>query len=361
MTVATPVKEQKAQTNAVHSLAPSQPSLLDTLPSKLIMMLAAPYLAGQTAQNALDRAHKLYKTSRFASTIDILGEDARVDADCDASVRNYKQLIDLVAGNKIACSNPLQQMTVSFKPSMFSVVSPASDAADKQKHLDKAYDRIQEIVSHAKAQDIRVTLEAEDHTWTDFHLETYFALINAGYLNCGTVIQSRLFRTKNDIKRFDQRMRTRMVIGIYNEPAEISMQQKPEMKTAAVEYARELLARGVYVELASHDEDCMKNFIQEAVLPTRSPASQFEVQHLLGVPRKEIQEAFASGKFFATMAETARSEHQQQLVELARSGVLMRMYLPYGTDKVAGPYCKRRLKANPNMIGYGIKNFFGIK
>ncbi len=361
MTVATPVKEQTAQENQVPAPAPAQPSIIDTLPSKLVMMLAAPYLAGQTAQTALDKAHKLYKESRYASTIDILGEDARVDADCDASVRNYKQLIDLVASNRIACSNPLQQMTVSFKPSMFSIVSPTSTAADKQKHLDRAYSRIEEIVKHAQEKDIRVTLEAEDHTWTDFHLDTYFALIEAGYLNCGTVIQSRLFRTKNDIKRFDKRMRTRMVIGIYNEPATISMTDKAQMKQAAVEYARELLSRGVYVELASHDEDCMKSFIVDAVLPTRASADQFEIQHLLGVPRKEIQQAFASGKYFIDMAQTAKSEHQEQLANLARSGVLMRMYLPYGTDNVAGPYCKRRLKGNPNMIGYGIKNFFHIK
>ena len=51
----------------------------------------------------------------------------------------------------------------------------------------------------------------------------------------------------------------------------------------------------------------------------------------------------------------------EQLAELARSGVLVRMYLPYGKEDVAGPYCKRRLQANPNMISYGIKNLLHIK
>jgi len=105
----------------------------------------------------------------------------------------------------------------------------------------------------------------------------------------------------------------------------------------------------------------MTNFIEDAVLATRSQANRFEVQHLLGVPRKEIQQAFCSGKFFVDMAERASGARRDQLADLARSGVLMRMYLPYGTEKVAGPYCKRRLKANPNMIGYGIKNFLHIK
>lgn len=360
MPVNTPVKEP-AQENQEQAQAPAEFSVIDTLPLPLVMMLARPYLAGRNAKDALDKAHKLYKESRFASTVDILGEDARVEDDCDRSVQDYKQLIDLIAGNPVPCLDPLQQITVSFKPSMFSIVSPASNGAGKQKNLDRAYERIESIVKHAQAKQIRVTLEAEDHSWTDFHLQTYYALIEAGYINCGTVIQSRLLRTKNDIKHFDERMRVRMVIGIYNEPAAIAMTDKAQMKKAAIEFATELLSRGVYVELASHDTDCMTNFIQDAVLPTRAKSNKFEIQHLLGVPRKEIQESLASGKFFVDMAENASGNRRDQLADLARSGVLMRMYLPYGTDNVAGPYCKRRLKGNPNMIGYGIKNLLHIK
>jgi proline dehydrogenase len=174
-------------------------------------------------------------------------------------------------------------------------------------------------------------------------------------------VQSRLFRTKNDIKRFDERSRVRMVIGIYNEPSAIALTDKNEMKKLSVEFSRELLARGTYVELASHDTDCMRSFIEDAVLLSRAPSQQFEVQHLLGVPRKEIQQEFASGKYFVAMAEQASGNKREQLAELARLGVLMRMYLPFGKDHVAGPYCKRRLKANPNMIGFGIKNLLHIK
>lgn len=363
MPVTSPVKDQTAQQNQAHAQSPSSApaSIIDSLPTKLIMMLAAPYLAGKTADDALHKAHKLYKENRFASTIDILGEDARNDEDCQRSVQNYKQLIDLIAANQIQASNPLQKITVSFKPSMFCSLSPASAAPDKQAHLDRAYERMESIVRHAREKDIRVTLEAEDYNWTDFHLDCYFALINAGYSNCGTVLQSRLFRTKNDLQKFDERMRVRMVIGIYNEPSAIALTDKAQMKKAAIKYSAELLSRGVYLELASHDTDCMHNFIEDAVLPVRAPSNKFEVQHLLGVPRLDIQQAFCSGKYFIKMAENTSGNRRDQLAELASSGVLMRMYLPFGQDSVAGPYCKRRLKANPNMIGYGIKNFLHLK
>ena len=363
MSVKSPVKDTTSSSEYV----PPQPdkpqaSIVDTLPLKLVMMLAAPYLAGKNATDALEKAHKVYKDSRFASTIDILGEDATNDQDCDTSVENYKQLISMIAANPVPCTNPLQQVTVSFKPSMFCTTTPgASESATKQTQLDRAYQRIESIVAHAKNLGIRVTLEAEDHNWTSFHLDSYFALINSGYLNCGTVIQSRLFRTKEDIRKFDDRMRVRMVIGIYNEPANIALTQKPDMKKVAVDYAAELLSRGTYVELASHDEECMHNFIDRAVLPNKAQSDRFEIQHLLGVPRKDIQVAFGSGQYFVSMAEKESGARREHLADLARTGVLLRMYLPFGTDNVAGPYCKRRLKANPNMIGFGIKNFFNIK
>lgn len=361
MPVASPQKKQRNEIASSEVIVQPPVSVVDSLPIKLVMLLAAPYMAGKSANEALARAHKLYKQSRFASTIDILGEDARIEEDCEESLSNYKGLIDLIAANPISCSNPLSQITVSFKPSMFSTFSPADKSAQANAALDRAYSRIENLVSYAKEKKLRVTLEAEDHSWTDFHLETYFALINKGYVNCGTVLQSRLFRTKEDLRRFDERMRVRMVIGIYNEPAQIAMTQKPEMKKAAIEFSRELLCRGVYLELASHDTDCMKDFVEEAVLAARVGADKFEFQHLLGVPRKEIQEAMASGKFFAQLAEGKTGYKLDQLCELARSGALMRMYLPYGSENVAGPYCKRRLKANPNMIGYGIKNLLHIK
>lgn len=336
-------------------------SIVDSIPLKLIMLLASPYMAGKSASDALAKAHKLYTEMRFCSTIDILGEDAKIEEDCEESVHNYKKLIDLVADKPIPCRRPEEQITVSFKPSMFSTQIPETGNPLKQKHLDAAYQRIESIVKHAQARNIRVTLEAEDHRWTDFHLDAYMSLINAGYSNLGTVLQARLFRTKKDILRFDERMRVRMVIGIYNEPADIALTQKPLMKELAVEYAGDLLSRGVYVELASHDNDCLKNFIQRAVVPQRIQANQFEIQHLLGVPRKQVQQALASGQYFIDMAQTATGSVRDHLADLARAGVLVRMYLPYGTENVAAPYCKRRLKANPNMLGYGIKNLLHLQ
>ncbi len=336
-------------------------SLVDAIPLKMVMMLASPYLSGRNANDAITKAVRLYNDQGYCSTIDILGEDARVDEDCEKSVANYKRLIELVATTPLSCVRKEQKMTVSFKPSMFSTVSPASTGSGKPKQLLKAAERIEDIVRHAKERDVRVTLEAEDSRWTDFHLDTYFSLVNGGYSNLGTVIQSRLFRTKQDILRFDERCRVRMVIGIYNEPSDIAETQKSAMKQLAVEYSAELLKRGTYVELASHDTDCVRNFFLNAVIPNEAPADQFETQFLLGVPRKELQEALVSGAYAESLVPSVPASRQEYLANLVAEGCIVRMYLPYGTEEVAAPYCKRRLKANPNMISYGIKNLFHIK
>src|SRR5262249_10273202 len=152
-------------------------------------------------------------------------------------------------------SQPREQLSISFKPSMFSV-NPAGS--------DEAYRRIEKIVDYAKNAGIRATIESEDHNWTDFQLSTYFALVNKGYTNVGTVLQSRLLRTRKDIEKFDDKMRVRLVIGIYNELPEFAHTDKRAMKELLVQYSAELMNRGSYVEFATHDAHYIRKFVMNA-------------------------------------------------------------------------------------------------
>ncbi len=333
-------------------------SLFDSIPIPLVLLLASPYLAGESAQEALSLAQKLYKENKFSSTLDILGEDMSNDQDCEDSVGHYQQLIEIISQNPLPVNETRRQPTVSFKPSMFATSAPVAGQVTS-KDLDKAYERIQRVVGYAAERHVNVTLEAEDHRWTDFQLESYHALIEAGYRNVGTVLQSRLFRTSQDIKRFDDRMRTRLVIGIYNEPTSVAHTQKPVMKELLVKYSRELIARGTYVEVATHDTACLETFFNQVVIPDKVPTTAFETQYLHGVPRRRFQQRLISGEFFA-QSESYDARYAKHMQELANKGVLVRMYLPYGEGKVAGAYCRRRLKENPNMALYGIKNLLRI-
>ena len=108
---------------------------------------------------------------------------------------------------------------------------------------------------------------------------------------------------------------------------------------------------GTYVEVASHDTGCIDKFLQQVVLPNNISTKQFETQYLHGVPRKRYQKTLING------TRLAQLQHAQKT---ASQGVLVRMYLPFGEGRVAGAYCRRRLKENPNMAIYGIKNLLGL-
>jgi proline dehydrogenase len=363
MPVELPVKDQPLLDTSIAPGSPNliAPSLVDTLPLPVVLWLAAPYLAGRSLEEAVRKAQQLFEERRFTSTIDILGEDCTVESDCDQFVEAYRRAIDSVAKNQLPARTESGRMTVSFKPSMFSTVVPTDESEEGNRQLAETYYRIKTVVDYAKQRGVRITIEAEDHHWTDFQLETYFSLLNEGYDNLGTVLQSRLFRTKTDIQRFDERCRVRLVIGIYNEPAEVAHTNKPLMKELLVDYASDLAAQGTYVELASHDTQTVRKFIERVAIPQKLSAEKFETQWLLGVPRQEEQQALASGSYFKEMAQQAPSTSLDYLSELAHTGVVVRMYLPFGKDAVAGPYCKRRLRANPHMISYGIKNFLHLR
>jgi proline dehydrogenase len=115
----------------------------------------------------------------------------------------------------------------------------------------------------------------------------------------------------------------RLCIGIYREPPEIALQDKAQMKHHMLELLEVLWRNGQHVGLATHEEWV----IREALALARrldKPLSEVEVQMLLGVPRRRLQE------------------------ELVERGVRVRLYVPYGEQWHA--YSMRRLENNPDML-----------
>jgi proline dehydrogenase len=87
---------------------------------------------------------------------------------------------------------------------------------------------------------------------------------------------------------------------------------------------------GVYVGLATHDEDMINAAIQYVRENNISPDA-FEFQMLFGI-RRELQEA------------------------LVRQGYRLRIYVPYGTAWY--PYFIRRLAERPANLWFFISNYF---
>lgn len=288
--------------------------IVNLAPSPLVKLFAGPYVAGDSIQAAIDASRKFWEDRHLCSTIDLLGEELESDDDVQYTVGVYERLIDGLGSQEYA--------TISLKPTQLG----------SHRGTEHCLKIIEGIVAHAEKQDIKVTLDMEDHPYTDMTLDIFRALIK-DHPAFGTVLQSRLFRTDEDIRALKGlSARIRICIGIYNEPEDIALQSKPEMKKKMLEQIEVLFKEGHYPEIATHDEGVINDALNIAER-LKMNKDQYEVQMLMGVPKQNFQD------------------------ELVRNGILVRLYVPFAEKwKFATAYCKRRLAANPAMAAYILKN-----
>jgi proline dehydrogenase len=283
-------------------------------PSPLVKLFASPYVAGDSIAAATDAAQKLWDERRVCSTIDLLGEELKSDEEVQYSVDVYEKLIDALGSQDYA--------TISLKPTQLG----------SHRGTDNCQEVISRIVRRAEQYNIKATLDMEDHSFTDMTLNIFRALRKDHPL-LGTVLQSRLFRTDDDIISLKGlNARIRICIGIYNEPKKIALQRKSEMKRKLLQQVELLFKEGHYPEIATHDEAVINEAIDIAE-KLNIKKDQYEVQMLKGVPKQAFQD------------------------ELIQNGTLVRLYVPFAQKwKYAIAYCKRRLAANPAMAAYIFKN-----
>jgi proline dehydrogenase len=291
-------------------------ALIDLAPAPVVRLFAGPYVAGKGVESGVRKADEIWQAAKLHSTVDLLGEEVFKREDVEATVALYFRMIDELAGRAYA--------SISLKPTQLGI------------HDSEAYclDNIRKVVARAAGKNLRVTVDMEDRHFTDVTLRLFRA-VRDEQDNVGTVLQSRLFRTRDDILALHARpCRVRICIGIYREPKDVAYVDKPAMKAKLFDYVQLLLDKGHYPEIATHDEPLIRRCIE--YLDQRGcPKDRYEFQMLLGVPRQQIQQ------------------------EIVNDGRLMRLYVPFAEEwEYAVAYCKRRMAANPMMGAYVLKNLF---
>ncbi|MFX0171696.1 MAG: proline dehydrogenase family protein [Candidatus Hodarchaeota archaeon] len=287
------------------------------MPSFFVRIFASPYVAGDSLEKGIKTARKLWEEKRITSTMDLLGEELQTKEEVENIVKLYIDLIEALKNENFA--------TISLKPTSLGI------------DISKEYciENLRQILTRALDANIDVTMDMESSDYTDVTLEMYRTL-KPKFPNFGTVLQTRLFRTKDDILQLEGlNAHIRLCIGIYLEKREIAYTKKRDMKDKLVEYTPLLLEHNHYVAVATHDEKSIRQILE--LLETRKEdTSNIEFQMLLGVPRDNIQQ------------------------ELLDRGFTVRCYVPYATRwKDATNYLKRRLIENPHMAIYTIRNIFG--
>ena len=291
-------------------------AVVDLMPGALVRTFASPYVAGKGLETGVSKADQLFKDSGLYSTVDLLGEEVHRREDVEATVQLYFRMIAALKDRPYA--------SISLKPSQLGI------------HESEAYclENIRQIVAQAAPHKLHITVDMEDRHFTDLTLRMFKAL-RSEFENVGIVLQSRLFRTTDDILALhDKPCKVRICIGIYTEPGEVAYTDKTAMKDKLFEQVGLLLDKGHYPEIATHDEDLIRRC--RAYLDQRGCLKDaYEFQMLLGVPRAAVQK------------------------EAVQRGEIMRIYLPFAEEwKFAIHYLKRRLAGNPMMAAYVLGNLF---
>ncbi len=152
-------------------------------------------------------------------TLDYLGESVSSAAAASAAAADYVQIIGAIVASGI-------ERNISLKLTQLGL------------DVDKAtaVDNMRRILEPADANGFFVRIDMENSPYTDATLEILDTLWRQGHRNVGTVIQSYLKRSADDVRRLNALgARVRLVKGAYKEPKDVAYQKKSEVDAAFVE------------------------------------------------------------------------------------------------------------------------------
>ncbi|MGY8750431.1 MAG: proline dehydrogenase family protein [Fidelibacterota bacterium] len=288
-------------------------TIMPYLPKELVRPFAKPYVAGESIDSVIKTAKKL-NDNGFSTTLDILGEFVNSKDEANKIKDSYSELIKKIALEKL-------DSTISVKLTHLGLgIDP--NLGEKNIHS---------LSLIGKENNVGITIDMENSHYTSKTFEIYKnAVLNNEEL--GTVIQAYLYRSIDDIKDLDSTLlNLRICKGIYNESQDIAIKDRFAINDNYFEMAKILLKGQGYACLATHDLtliDRLESFIEKnSISPHR-----FEFQMLYGVPMGN------------------------KLEKLKRKGYKVRIYVPFG--KSWFEYSVRRLKENPKIISYVLKNLF---
>jgi len=289
---------------------------LPLVPKFLVRRVSNRYIAGPTLDDAMRVVRKLNQEGCCA-TLDVLGEHITKKDDAEAAVQEYVQALERINKEKL-------DSNISVKLTMLGL------------KLDREFciENMRKLVQTARRFGNFVRIDMEDSSCTTDTLAVYHAL-KKDFDNVGFVIQAYLRRSIKDIREqmnCNSKINVRLCKGIYIEPREIAYKDREIINSNYLYLLEELLAHDHYAAIATHDEKLVWAAFK-LIDQLKLPHDQYEFQMLLGV--------------------------EEQLRRLIlKEGYKLRVYVPFG--KQWYEYSVRRLKENPQLAGYVVKNFFGI-
>jgi proline dehydrogenase len=265
------------------------------------------FVAGETMEDSVRALRALNEKGLWANTT-LLGEAIHDEAEARAVAEEYVVLVDRLAAEQLRANVALKLTHLGLD-------------IDE----DLAYENVRRVVQRGSF----IRIDMEQSAYVDATLRIYRRLREDGFANVGTVLQSYLYRTEEDLRSLlPLAPNLRLVKGAYLEPPNVAFPQKADVDAAYVRLLETMLLADGYTAIATHDEQIIEHAIRFSE-ERRVRHDSFEFQMLYGV-RPQLQLA------------------------LAARGYKVLVATPYGPEWY--PYLMRRLGERPANALFLVRN-----
>jgi proline dehydrogenase len=272
---------------------------------------AARYVAGETLDAAVAVLRGLNDKGLVANTT-LLGEDVASEREAAQVADEYVRILERIHEEGLRVNVALKLTHLGLDVS-----------------ADAAYANVSRIAARATELGNFVRIDMEYSTVVDATLDIYRRLRAEGHDNVGTVLQSYLFRTPQDLESLlPLKPNLRLVKGAYLEPADVAHPKKADVDAAYVTLLERMLREAGHTAVATHDERLIEHTIRFAEREGID-RERFEFQMLYGV-RPQLQ------------------------LDLAGRGYTVLVATPFGPEWF--PYLMRRLAERPANLLFFLKN-----
>jgi len=274
-------------------------------------MGAARFVAGETLDEAVKPLRRLNEQGIYASTT-LLGEGVTDRSEAEQVVAAYLQVLDRIHAEQLKTNIALKLTHLGL------------DLGE-----DFALQNMVTLLERAKALGNFIRIDMEDSPRVDATLRIYRQLRDQGFDNVGTVLQSYLYRSEDDLRSLlPLRPNLRLVKGAYLEPPSVAYPKKEDVDRNYLRLAEISLTAEGYTALATHDEriiDWVIDFTERRGIGR----DRFEFQMLYGI-RTDLQ------------------------LDLVKRGYKVLSATPYGSEWYL--YLMRRLAERPANVFFLLRN-----
>jgi len=269
------------------------------------------FVAGETFDEAVPVLRSLNEKGLRTNTT-LLGEAITSEPKVAEVVRTYRMVLDRIQQENLITN-------IALKPTQMGLNISE----------DIAYKNIVGLVEYAAEKGNFIRMDMEESARVDVTISIYEKLRAAGHDNIGTVLQSYLYRTDDDLTRLLKlKPNLRLVKGAYLEPADIAYPKKPDVDAAYIRLVERMLNECAFTAVATHDERIILHVID------------YTARNGIGTDRFEFQMLYGI--------------RPQRQVELVRAGFGCLIATPHGPDWYY--YLMRRLAERPANVLFFAKN-----